>query len=76
MTIDRYKCESYCLCGSRNGHFERREDDQGVWVKWSDVEPFVTKATEELRAVEREIGVPSEALKLIASAQGKEGGQK
>ena len=46
--IDRYKCESYCMCGSRRGHFERREDDEGVWVKWSDVEPILTKAAEEL----------------------------
>lgn len=68
MSIARYKCESYCLCGSRKGHFERREDDQGVWVRWSDVEPFVTKATEELRVVEREIGAPSEALKLLGAA--------
>lgn len=64
--MNRWRCESYCLCGSRKGHFEKRGD--GEWVKWSDVEAFVTKATEELRIVEREIGVPSEALKLLESA--------
>ena len=53
------------MCGSRRGHFVRCEDAQGVWVRWSDVEFFVMKATEELRIVEREIGVPSEALKLL-----------
>lgn len=63
MNINRYKCESYCLCGSRKGHFERRDD--GEWVQWSAIEPFITKAAEELLIVEREIGVPSEALKLL-----------
>jgi hypothetical protein len=33
---------------------------------------FVAKATEELLIVEREIGVPSEALKLLRAAESKE----
>jgi hypothetical protein len=28
--IERWSCESYCLCGSRKGHFEKSET--GVWV--------------------------------------------
>ncbi len=27
---ERWKCTSYCLCGSRRGHFEKSSD--GVWV--------------------------------------------
>lgn len=42
------------------------EDDEGGWIKWFDIEAFVVKATEELQIVERTIGVPSEALKLIS----------
>jgi len=33
--------------------------------EWNAIKRFITKATEELRIVEREIGVPSEALKMI-----------
>lgn len=33
--------------------------------EWEAVKRFIDKATEELRVVEREIGVPSEALKMV-----------
>ena len=33
--LRRWKCESYCLCGSRRGHFERRDD--GEWMLAADV---------------------------------------
>lgn len=33
--LARWKCESYCLCGSRKGHFER--SNAGVWVRYEDV---------------------------------------
>lgn len=33
------------------------------------LQPFISKAIEELRIVEREIGVPSQALKLLESFQ-------
>lgn len=35
---------------------------------------FVTKAIEELRTVEREIGVPSEALTMIGCSSGRRSG--
>lgn len=38
--MNRWKCESYCLCGSRRGHFERRDD--GEWVLAADVEQLRT----------------------------------
>ena len=34
--MNRWKCESYCLCGSRRGHFEKCDD--GTWVLAGDVE--------------------------------------
>jgi len=33
--LRRWKCESYCLCGSRQGHFERSDD--GTWMLAADV---------------------------------------
>lgn len=33
--IPRWKCTSYCLCGSRRGHFER--SDEGTWMLAEDV---------------------------------------
>lgn len=35
-TLNRWKCESYCLCGSRKGHFVRADD--GVWILYEDIE--------------------------------------
>ena len=32
--LRRWKCESYCTCGSRKGHFER--SDTGAWVLYTD----------------------------------------
>ncbi len=33
--LPRFTCESYCRCGSRQGHFEKQ--DNGVWVRHTDV---------------------------------------
>jgi hypothetical protein len=38
--MNRWKCESYCLCGSRRGHFKRQDD--GEWVMAADVEQLRT----------------------------------
>ena len=32
--LRRWKCTSYCLCGSRKGHFEAH--DEGAWVLYTD----------------------------------------
>ena len=32
--VRRWKCTSYCLCGSRKGHFEAH--DEGAWVLYTD----------------------------------------
>lgn len=38
MTVDRWKCTSYCLCRPESrGHFEKASDD-GVWVLHADHE--------------------------------------
>lgn len=47
-TVNRWKCESYCLCGSRYGHFERRDD--GVWMRAEDVLPVIERLEAEIRA--------------------------
>jgi hypothetical protein len=52
-------------------HIEQHRQSPGVsgtvikFEEWAAVKRFIAKATEELRVVEREIGVPSEALKMI-----------
>lgn len=47
--VSRWKCESYCLCGSRTGHFERRDD--GVWVHYDDIKPL----QDEIERLQREL---------------------
>lgn len=46
---ERWKCTSYCLCGSRKGHFEKSDD--GVWV----LHQSHTAEVERLRAVLRTV---------------------
>lgn len=46
MTLQRWKCTSYCLCGSRKGHFEK--SDEGVWVR-SESAQTLEQENEQLR---------------------------
>ncbi len=40
------------------------------------LQPFISKAIEELKVVEREIGVPSKALALLGCSSQGEGGSR
>ena len=44
---ERWKCESYCRCGSREGHFEKSED--GTWMLASSVLPEMERLRDEIK---------------------------
>lgn len=50
MTLDRWKCTSYCLCkpSTTRGHFEK-SSDEGAWVLYQDAQAL-ERANERLRA--------------------------
>ena len=56
VELPRWRCESYCLCGSRKGHFERRED--GEWVKYEDAMAEVHRLQEALLMIAQETLCP------------------
>lgn len=62
-TLRRWKCESYCSCGSRNGHFERSDD--GVWVMYTDAVADRAAALKDLGdAMQGRIDALAEELRL------------
>ena len=61
--LRRWKCESYCTCGSRNGHFELR--DTGAWVLYTDAVADRAAALKDLGdAMQGRIDALAEELRL------------
>jgi len=50
MTIQRWECTSYCLCGSRKGHFEK--SDEGVWVLYESAQAQIAQLRGSLSLAE------------------------
>ena len=61
--LRRWKCESYCTCGSRRGHFELR--DTGAWVLYTDAVADREAALKDLGdAMQGRIDALAEELRL------------
>ena len=50
--LRRWKCTSYCLCGSRKGHFEAH--DEGAWVLYTDALAEIDRLRAEVERLTRE----------------------
>ena len=49
--LRRWKCTSYCLCGSRKGHFEAH--DEGAWVLYTDALAEIDRLRAEVERLTR-----------------------
>ena len=50
--LRRWKCTSYCLCGSRKGHFEAHDD--GAWVLYTDALAEIDRLCAEVERLTQE----------------------
>ena len=61
--LRRWKCESYCRCGAREGQFER--SDRGAWVLYTDAVADREAALKDLGdAMQGRIDALAEELRL------------
>jgi hypothetical protein len=51
--IERWSCESYCLCGSRKGHFEKSET--GVWVFYESHAKILSARLQQIETLRDEL---------------------
>ena len=49
--LRRWRCKSYCLCGSRNGHFEAH--NEGAWVLYTDALAEIDRLRAEVERLTR-----------------------
>lgn len=60
--IERWSCESYCLCGSRKGHFEK--SDQGVWVLYESAAKLLSARLQQVEELKELLARFKELLDL------------
>ena len=64
--LRRWKCESYCTCGSRKGHFERSQN--GAWVLYTDALAEINRLRAEVsRLTQEDAAARSDIEMLIKS---------
>ena len=64
--VRRWKCTSYCLCGSRKGHFEAH--DEGAWVLYTDALAEIDRLRAEVsRLTQEDAAARSDIEMLIKS---------
>ena len=57
--LRRWKCESYCTCGSRKGHFERSQN--GAWVLYTDALAEINRLRAEIERLRQYEPLPGGA---------------